>query len=114
MRAEEAYSLTGANVVSEPGVLKLINVKAKIHRFGYPTPLSFLIEEGNPRCVGYFMVESMRCFLITVGEVTHFFGCKVVCQCGGLFVPHPSIAVSKRTLINNRKDSIKSIGLDST
>jgi hypothetical protein len=32
MRGEEAYGLTGANVVLEEGVIKLINVKAKNHR----------------------------------------------------------------------------------
>jgi hypothetical protein len=114
MRADKAYSLKGANVVSKPGVLKLINVKAKNHHFEYPTPLSFVIDESNPCCVGQFMVEYMRRFLITFGKVTHFFGCKVVRQRGGLFVPHQIIAVSKRTLINDGKASIKSIGLDLT
>jgi hypothetical protein len=114
MRADEACALTGANVVLEPKLVKLINVKAKKHCFGYPTPLTFVVEEGNPRCVGNFLMEFMRCFQITAGEGSHFFGFKVVRQCDGLFVPHPRIAVSKRTLINEGKTSIKLIGLNLT
>jgi hypothetical protein len=81
MRGEEAYNLSGANVELEEKVLRLINVKAKNHRyvvdsfyiflfwpfflpffffrFGYPQPLVFPID-GRPHCVGTFLRDYMR------------------------------------------------------
>jgi hypothetical protein len=99
MRGEEAYNLSGANVELEGNVLRLINVKAKNHRyvvdsfyiflflhfflpffffrFGYPQPLVFPID-GRPHCVGTFLRDYMHLCGIEAGTASHFLGCKLV------------------------------------
>jgi hypothetical protein len=112
MRGEEAYNLNGANVEESAGVLKLVGVKAKNHRLGYPQHLVFPVDVGRLYCVGFFIKEYMgRCWIVA-GNKHHLFACKIVKKRSGLYEAFPEIKVTKRTMWDDGKRMIKAIGLD--
>jgi hypothetical protein len=113
MRVSEVASLRGSNVVRSYDGIRLVNLKAKNHRPGYPQPLFFPVDEGRQHYVGFFLTEYMRRFGIVAGEKTHFFACKIGCK-GGVYSALPTVGVSLKTVRDAGKDAIKAIGLDPT
>jgi hypothetical protein len=78
-------------VVGEAGEIKLVEVKAKNHGAGYPTPLWIVVDGDRRHSVGWFMSEYMRLFGIVPGDAPLFFGYMVMCKLE-VFSAFPKIA----------------------
>jgi hypothetical protein len=80
-------------------------------RFGYPQPLVFPVDE-RPHCVGTFLRDYMHLCGIQAGLAAHKFGCKIRKDKDKSFFALPRVCVSVRTMWNDGKKVIASIGLD--